>query len=569
MLDGISIAGYRSFGSDAIRIEDLNSLNVFIGPNNCGKSNILRAVKLFADASRARRPDQDRHLDPSLDYPVGGDSREMAFGVQVKRGGAMDSVYQKFAEGFGSEWALLPELSDSYWASFSVPVTGRVEPAGWSVDALAQYIAGTLSQQKLNRVWSSMLSRSGGSHEGRAKELAVAMHAAALPKYDAYLVDAFRRITDSGDNALAGAGLISELRKLQSPDLPNYRSGKQRFSKINGFLQDVLSEPEARLEIPAALDQILVTLDGKVLPLESLGTGIHELIILAAAVTLVDDAVFCLEEPEIHLHPALQKKFMRYISSQTANQYLIATHSNAFFDLDGVNLYSCGLSDDGTTCKTASTAGDRHAVLKDLGYRPSDLLQANYLIWVEGPSDRIYLNHWIASRAPELVEGLHYAVMFYGGRLLAHLCYDDPMVDDFIRLSCLNRNACIVIDSDRESAHGHLGKTKSRVRREFEANDCIAWVTSGRTIENYVAESVLVDAAQTIHPRAYAKRKWERFADLTRVKAGRSIDKIAVAREVAKQPAEYELLDLGKSVDALVSAIRTANGIENRTNRST
>lgn len=563
MLDGISLAGYRSFGSTAVRVADLDSVNVFIGPNNCGKSNILRAVKLFADASNARRSDQERRLDPLLDYPVGGDSREMSFGVQVKRGGESDAIYQKFAEGFGSSWAQLPDLSDSYWASFSVPVTGNIEPAAWSVDALAQYLAGTLSQQALNHVWSSMLSRTGGSHEGRAKELAASMHTAAQPKYEAYLVDAFRRITDSGDNALAGAGLIGELRKLQSPDLPTYQSGKERFSKINGFLQDVLAAPEAKLEIPAALDQILVTLDGKVLPLESLGTGIHELIILAAAVTLVDGAVFCLEEPEIHLHPALQKKFMRYISSQTANQYLIATHSNAFFDLDGVNLYSCGLSGRGTTCKTASTAGEKHAVLQDLGYRPSDLLQANYLVWVEGPSDRIYLNHWIESRAPELTEGLHYAVMFYGGRLLAHLCYDDPMVDDFIKLSCLNRNACILIDSDRDSAHGHLGQTKSRVRREFEANGCMAWVTSGRTIENYVPESVLVRAAQSVHPRAYAKRKWERFADLTKVKAGRSFDKVSVAREVAKQPADFEVLDLGKSMDALIAAIRVGNGREN------
>jgi hypothetical protein len=36
-----------------------------------------------------------------------------------------------------------------------------------------------------------------------------------------------------------------------------------------------------------------------------LGTGIHELTILAAAVTLVDKAVFCIEEREIHLHPEL------------------------------------------------------------------------------------------------------------------------------------------------------------------------------------------------------------------------------------------------------------------------
>ncbi len=356
-----------------MRIADLDRVNVFIGPNNCGKSNILRAVKIFSDASKARRTDQERSLDPSLDYPVGGDCREMSFGVQVKRAGQLDGCHQIFAKGFGRAWANLPELSDSYWVSYSVPVNGKIEPAAWSVADLAQYLGRMLSQQDMIRASNTLLREQSATHDARAKGLAALMHSVVQPHYDAYLVDAFRRIVDSGENLLAGAGLIGELRRLQSPDLSNYQLGKIRFNKINGFLQDVLAEPDARLEIPAALDQILVTLNGKVLPLESLGTGIHELIILAAAVTLVDDAVFCLEEPEIHLHPALQKKFMWYIRNQTANQYIISTHSNAFFDLEGVSLYSCSILEGRTICAAASSANEKHAVLQDLGYRPSDL----------------------------------------------------------------------------------------------------------------------------------------------------------------------------------------------------
>ena len=45
MIDGFSISGYRSFGPGQIRIGDLSRLNVFIGKNNCGKSNILRFLK--------------------------------------------------------------------------------------------------------------------------------------------------------------------------------------------------------------------------------------------------------------------------------------------------------------------------------------------------------------------------------------------------------------------------------------------------------------------------------------------------------------------------------------------
>lgn len=102
-----------------------------------------------------------------------------------------------------------------------------------------------------------------------------------------------------------------------------------------------------------------------------------------------------------------------------------------------------------------------------LGYRASDLLQCNAVIWVEGPSDRIYLNHWIRAVAPELVEGVDYSIMFYGGRLLSHLSADDSEVSDFISLRKLNRNVAVVIDSDRCSSRASINTTKQRVSAEL------------------------------------------------------------------------------------------------------
>ena len=51
-------------------------------------------------------------------------------------------------------------------------------------------------------------------------------------------------------------------------------------------------------------------MDDKTLPLESLGTGIHEVVILAAASTLLDNTIICIEEPEWHLQSLLQRKLI-------------------------------------------------------------------------------------------------------------------------------------------------------------------------------------------------------------------------------------------------------------------
>ncbi len=105
---------------------------------------------------------------------------------------------------------------------------------------------------------------------------------------------------------------------------------------------------------------------------------------------------------------------------------------------------------------------DECSVLDDLGIRASDILQSNGIIWVEGPSDRIYLKHWIDLYSERgFLEGTHYQCVFYGGKLLAHLnAKKGTSQEDGVDILKANRNLAILIDSDRRKATSRINDTK-------------------------------------------------------------------------------------------------------------
>jgi hypothetical protein len=377
-------------------------------------------------------------------------------------------------------------------------------------------------------------------------------------------IEPHRKIGDPGSEyaGLNGQGIIARLLQLQNPEYAT-RKEREKFDKINHFIQSVTGARDAHLEVPHSGKELLVEIDGRLLPIEQLGTGIHEVVIFAAAAVAHEDVFMCLEEPEIHLHPRLQKRLMSFLRDETNNTYFITTHSAHLLDTSGSTVFHVQLNEHNETeVQPISTPNGRAHICFDLGYRPSDLVQSNCIIWVEGPSDRIYLKNWIRSLDETLIEGEHYSIMFYGGRLLAHLSVvDDQEVGDFIQLQRLNRRVAILIDSDLNSRVDSIRPTKQRVIEEIANHGGFAWVTAGREVENYVDQVEMVAALAKIHPQTEFKNNSGQWKCVYETKStGRNgADKMAIAKHLCQKSLRLDILDLADRIDELVKYIRASN----------
>lgn len=336
---------------------------------------------------------------------------------------------------------------------------------------------------------------------------------------------------------------------------------------MQDFVRAVMDDISITIDVPHDLSTIHVTQGCRTLPIENIGTGVHEVVIIAAAATITRNSILCIEEPEVHLHPILQRKLLRYLESSTTNQYFIATHSAHMLDSQIGSIFHVTREDGSSSVRYAGQARDRAAVCADLGYRPSDLVQTNAVLWVEGPSDRIYLKHWIEKLAPgQFVEGTHYSVMFYGGSLLSALSpLDAEEVEEFISLRNLNRYMMVLIDSDKKNRNTRLNQSKQRVINDLNSDPStgMAWVTAGYTVENYVPEHVLTSAIHAAHPttKKRALLPQDRYSnplanDRLELKQP---SKVAVSKVAIQNWGNEWTLDLKQQVQRVIALIKVAN----------
>lgn len=346
-----------------------------------------------------------------------------------------------------------------------------------------------------------------------------------------------------------------------------------------------ITEPEIKIDklhiskLNMSYWEIFLKTNNKTISISNMGSGIKTiLLILAHFVVLpkynahsLAQFIFAIEEPENNLHPAILRRLLMFIKEkvlQNNTSVFLTSHSNIVIDFfnnvaesDIIHLTH---KKGNVEIKYVKEFTDKLAILEDLQFKASDLFQSNCIIWVEGPSDRTYINKWISLVDPSLKEGFHYSIMFYGGRLLKNLSCDkkecnENEINDFISLVKINPNIILVMDSDKESEEDVINDTKLRIHKELGKEN--SWITDGREIENYLSKRTINMWLNNDENTALRLEKYNKVLDELK---NYSKDKHESSREIVKfiDENDLDIYDLKEKISSICQKIRKWNFID-------
>ena len=488
MIKSLKVANYKNIGDSFIGFDNLEKFNILIGRNNIGKSTLLSILNQLSYINAAERYEKKVNMD--IEFSITIDSVPQNIFPSSTSNSEVGNYFEYGKTLVGKKLTYEFSRLDNDFHIKSID-SSIYEPYGETVlNSTEDQLLSDLGHVSLSHFISNYKIIKLDADRNLIPEIeSISLKIDTDGVGATNLIRAYLHNSEY-DFKVVEKEILEALNKIVLPD--------EHFDRI--MCQEINSDDETKWEIH------LVNENGRI-PLSSSGSGLRTILLVLIKLFLEASKsqrnIFIFEELENNIHPTIQRNLFNYLynwANEKNDIFFITTHSNIPINMFG-NMPSISithLKKDRSTNElitdNAFSFSSNCDILNDLGIKASDILQSNGIIWVEGPSDRVYINKWIELASDGLLkENTHYQILFYGGRLLAHLSGETRYEDEseLISLFLANRNSILVMDSDKKTQNSKINQTKKRIQKEFKDSGSFAWVTKGREIENYLSQRVI------------------------------------------------------------------------------
>jgi hypothetical protein len=514
-LRSLRFSNYLGVGPEPVALEFHPRCTVFCGPNNSGKTTMLSAISLLAETMRA-----SSWVQVGPGFQISNTTASVSQEVFNFRSRASESIFESEID------------VDRRLLSFSVD-GDQTKPVQLALRIALAPGQKTLHHMTINsdppvfapktRTDFFEPQPNGIYYTQRDNRGAAILDLPKLLADRTAFFPSARNVgveqgssTDDIAQLARGSGITSWVLNSMNPN-PREGASVKRHELLKAFESEFGNFAGfSPCSLSVGGNELNVHIDGHPIPISRLGAGVAECLIMMLVCKLARELaqilqrppieILLIEEPELHLHPRLQRLFLGYLLQYAeANdvQLILSTHSatvlNAVYSVGTV--HRTRFDDERRQVRVRSVAATDQllALLKDIGASPGDVLQADKVLWVEGPHDIPVFQAW-KSKAPSF-QNQTVAVLSLGG--------DDPASDafDINQLVTLNPNCLVVLDSERTGPSGSPKAARLTTQGKCQQAGITCLLTDRRATENYFTSRALASIYPNVPPQIdpYAK----------------------------------------------------------------
>ncbi|MCK4644190.1 AAA family ATPase [bacterium] len=309
-----------------------------------------------------------------------------------------------------------------------------------------------------------------------------------------------------------GLTFYEELRKHLLGDQPD----RDRIKRYEHFLSTEFFNDQLVTLIPKlSSDVINVKIGNEEYPIYELGDGIQSIILITFPLFMEEEGIFFIEEPELFLHPEMQRRLVEVLTDDERwpkAVFFITTHSNHLLDLslnnNMVSLFTVNKKPEFTIEKPRYEVQHRQKpdqyMMSLLGVRNTSVMLSNCTIWVEGITDILYLRKWLEifmdhhhehDKTNQIfVESTHFTFMEYHG--CDSLRHWGSCEEEGVEINSFTRNILLIKDNDSQieenSKNDIVYKKNMKIDKRMKQifGDDFILLDNGE-IENYISTKVL------------------------------------------------------------------------------